>query len=91
MLISGSFFNSKAFAANKKKEGNCQKIKAECLKAGFSNVKTGEPGKGVWPNCVKSLFAGKVVEGTAIPLPEIDPEVVRKCKADVPDFAEGKK
>jgi hypothetical protein len=74
----------------KRAGGACRQIAAACRNAGF--VPGGRStGNGLQGDCVAPIMQGKPQRPKATkPLPQVDPETVAACKAENPDFGQGK-
>jgi len=57
----------------------CARLAAACQDAGFSHG-GGEPGTGVFRDCVAPLLQGKSVNAQGKPLPRIEPELLSACR-----------
>ena len=70
--------------------GACRQIMTACRDAGF--VPGGRAnGNGLQGDCVAPIMQGKPQRRKATkPLPQVDPEMVAACKAENPNFGQGK-
>jgi len=68
----------------------CAEIRAACQQAGF--VQGGaKGGDGIVADCVRPIMLGRPQPRRAArPLPAIDPQLVAACKAQNPNFGQGK-
>jgi hypothetical protein len=70
--------------------GPCSEVRAACEHAGF--VRGGvKVGNGVWIDCVRPIIeGGQQPPRAGQPLPQIDPQVVARCRASNPNFGQGR-
>jgi N-acetylglucosamine-6-sulfatase len=71
-------------------QSSCRQIRSACADAGF--VAGGASGgNGLFVDCVLPIMQGKAQRPKASkPLPQVDPQMVADCKAQNPDFGQGK-
>jgi hypothetical protein len=68
----------------------CLKIKQACEQAGFTFGSAGQ-GLGLLVDCIRPIMDNAPQKASAgKPLPDIDPDIVKACRAKNPDFGKPK-